>query len=194
MKSAGKTDLRRDEILAAAVQVFGRFGYRKTSVQDIAQAAGLSKPGLYLHFSGKDELFSAAMEKYLSEALVEVRKRLEADEDPLHERLHAAMEAWFGKHLRTFTPEAFDVIEAGDRLSFEKVQEFRQAIAASFEGAFRRAGLKPAVAADRAQVLFLCGLSWKQPGTTPESFRSMMAPCIRVCCTGAEVSGNGETQ
>lgn len=184
MDQSSKTDLRREAILTKAVQVFGRFGYRKTSVQDIANASGLSKPGLYLHFSGKDEIFSAALEKYLTEALTEVRERLEREKEPLQDRLHAAMEAWFGRHLGTFTPEAFDVIEAGDRLSFEKVHEFKQTLTGAFTEAFVRAGFDLPAAADRAQVLFLCGLSWKQPGTTPEIFRSTMTTCVRVCCGG----------
>jgi AcrR family transcriptional regulator len=177
-----KNDHRRDAILDEAVRVFGRFGYQKTSVQDIAAAAGLSKPGLYLHFSGKDEIFSAAIEKYLSDALDEVRRLLAQDAVTLGDRLLAAMEAWFGRHLSTFTPQSFDVIEAGDRLSADKVEGVKRSLRQAIANALIVNGFTESAASDRAQVLFLCGLSWKQPGTTPEKFRSVMDTCVRVCC------------
>jgi AcrR family transcriptional regulator len=46
--------------LAAAATVFLRFGYRKTAMEDIARAAGMSRQGLYLHYATKEELFRAA--------------------------------------------------------------------------------------------------------------------------------------
>ena len=47
---------RTDEILAAAITVFARKGFRSSSMTDVAEAAGMSKPGLYHHFSSKEEL------------------------------------------------------------------------------------------------------------------------------------------
>src|SRR5258708_6095456 len=109
-------------ILNAAIPVFGRFGFKKTSVDDLAKAANISKQGLYLHFSGKEELFVAAMQKYLDDGLILVQQELVQQElarpdAPLFQRLMGAMDAWFGRHLATFTRESFDVIEAGNHLS-----------------------------------------------------------------------------
>lgn len=47
------------QILDAALPVFVRFGFRKTSMADIARAAGISRASLYLTFSSKEELFRA---------------------------------------------------------------------------------------------------------------------------------------
>nr|WP_272210253.1 TetR/AcrR family transcriptional regulator [Marinicella sp. W31]MDC2876121.1 TetR/AcrR family transcriptional regulator [Marinicella sp. W31] len=182
---------RREAILAEAVRVFGRFGYKKTAVQDLADAAGLSKPGLYLHFASKDEIFRAAMEKYLSDALDDVKNLLTQHEVPLDKRVLGAMDSWFGRHLRTFTPEAFDVIAAGDRLSFKEVEGIKQLLMQLFAETFQQAGFDPSDAANRAQVLFLCGLSWKQPGMTPQAFLSAIKPCVQVCCEGAS-GANGD--
>lgn len=179
-----RADDRRAAILNAALRVFGRHGYHKTSVQDVADAAGLSKPGLYLHFTGKDELFAAAMERYLSDALVGVRAALDERSAPFPDRLARAMDAWFGRHLATFAPEAFDVIEAGDRLSSNTVEAAKHAFQHAMALAFIERGFDEGAATDRAHALFLCGLSWKQPGTTPERFRSSMDVCVRVCCSG----------
>jgi len=50
---------RRAEILAAARACFIRNGYAHTRVEDIAREAGLSKGGVYCHFSTKREIFDA---------------------------------------------------------------------------------------------------------------------------------------
>lgn len=48
---------RRDAILAAAKEAFSRYGYRRTSMEDVADLAGVSRPLLYTHFKNKADLF-----------------------------------------------------------------------------------------------------------------------------------------
>lgn len=50
---------RREQILNAAKHCFIRDGFAHTRVDDIAQEAGLSKGGIYFHFSSKREIFDA---------------------------------------------------------------------------------------------------------------------------------------
>jgi AcrR family transcriptional regulator len=57
----GRPATRHDEIVSAAVPVFLRFGYKKASMDAVAAAASLSRQAVYLHFSGKDALFSAVV-------------------------------------------------------------------------------------------------------------------------------------
>ncbi|MDM7851171.1 TetR/AcrR family transcriptional regulator [Pseudochrobactrum kiredjianiae] len=52
-------DRKIDHILDAALPVFVRFGFRKTSMADIARAAKISRASLYLAFNSKEELFRA---------------------------------------------------------------------------------------------------------------------------------------
>jgi len=60
---------KKELILNAAIPVFGKSGFKKTSIEDLADAAAISKQGLYLHFSSKEEIFQAAMQKYLEDGL-----------------------------------------------------------------------------------------------------------------------------
>src|SRR5881409_3978677 len=53
----------RDELLAAALRVFARRGYREAGVDEIAAEAGYSKGALYWHFSGKAELLMTLLEE-----------------------------------------------------------------------------------------------------------------------------------
>lgn len=52
---------RREAILAAAIRLFDRRGYRAVGITDISAAAGLSGPVIYKHFEGKTEILVAAL-------------------------------------------------------------------------------------------------------------------------------------
>lgn len=54
-------DARREQILDVAVDVFGRSGYHGASMNDIAEAAGVTKPVLYQHFDSKSDLYRALL-------------------------------------------------------------------------------------------------------------------------------------
>jgi AcrR family transcriptional regulator len=63
--------VRREEILAAAAALFARRGSRSVTIDDIGAAVGISGPGLYRHFPGKEAM--------LSEMLVGISERLLAE-------------------------------------------------------------------------------------------------------------------
>jgi AcrR family transcriptional regulator len=52
-----------NRILSAAENIFGRFGYRRASMSEIAQEAGLTRQALYHHYPGKEALFRAVVEQ-----------------------------------------------------------------------------------------------------------------------------------
>lgn len=54
---------KREEILATALEVIARTGYRQTSVRELAAAVGLSQAGLLHYFSCKEELFAEVLRK-----------------------------------------------------------------------------------------------------------------------------------
>jgi AcrR family transcriptional regulator len=73
MPLAGKTrkdvvtEFREAEILQAARQVFARHGFADTSMEEIAQAAGLAKGTLYLYYPSKRDLYRAALRAGLTD-------------------------------------------------------------------------------------------------------------------------------
>jgi AcrR family transcriptional regulator len=60
----------RDRILDAAMSVFRRHGFRRSSIEQAAEAAGLTRQALYHHFDSKEALFRAAVERLYQNALV----------------------------------------------------------------------------------------------------------------------------
>jgi len=79
-------------LLAAAKRCFLLHGYRRTSMDDVAQEAGVAKGTVYLYFKSKEEIFravsSAVIRKYL-----EAAERAAASPGTVEERLAAALEA-----------------------------------------------------------------------------------------------------
>ena len=58
---------RRQEIIDAAIKVFARTGFAETSVQDVAEEAGVVPTAVYYHFAGKEELFDVALQTVIAE-------------------------------------------------------------------------------------------------------------------------------
>lgn len=104
---------RRDVVLTAALETFVRYGYRKTSMEDIAVAARISRPGLYFLFASKRELFAAAVGRAVQQDLRTAACSL-GDEEvrPLQERLLEAFDTWTGRYLGAVGGELSAVAEA----------------------------------------------------------------------------------
>ncbi|MDQ3470289.1 MAG: TetR/AcrR family transcriptional regulator [Actinomycetota bacterium] len=54
---------RREQLLDVALEVFAGAGYHGTSMNDVADAAGVTKPVLYQHFESKRELYQALLDE-----------------------------------------------------------------------------------------------------------------------------------
>src|SRR5262249_11865533 len=59
----------QDRILDAAMRVFRRHGFRRSSIEQAAEEAGLTRQALYHHFSSKEALFRGAIERLYEQAL-----------------------------------------------------------------------------------------------------------------------------
>jgi AcrR family transcriptional regulator len=67
-----RPEARPEELLSAAVSVFGERGFRATTLEEVAQRAGVSKGTVYLYFASKDDLFRAMVEKKVIAQLEDV--------------------------------------------------------------------------------------------------------------------------
>ena len=56
-------DERRDQLLDVALEVFATAGFHGASMNDVAEAAGVTKPVLYQHFDSKNDLFAALLDE-----------------------------------------------------------------------------------------------------------------------------------
>lgn len=89
-------DPRRKAILKAAFEAFSTYGYRRTSMEDIARASGMSRAALYLHYRNKEDIFRSLAQFYYDDAVTQVTAVLARDL-PLQEALTQAFEAQTGQ-------------------------------------------------------------------------------------------------
>jgi len=80
-------------ILDAADRLLGRFGYGKTTIDDLAREARIGKGSVYLHFRSKEEVFLSAVGRQIDAVLADLR-RIGAREDlGAEERLAGMIQA-----------------------------------------------------------------------------------------------------
>ena len=86
-RSASKTRIQHQNealILDAALDVFSAYGYRGSTVDQIASRAGMSKPNLLYYFRRKEDIYTALLERTLKDWL-EPLQALNPDNDPIAE-------------------------------------------------------------------------------------------------------------
>src|SRR6266481_6537406 len=93
VKSRAPGSPQREAILMAATAIFLRYGFKKTSMDDVAQAAGVSRQGLYLYFDTKDLLFREALQYLVSHMISTARAVAEDGNLSLKDRLLGVFEA-----------------------------------------------------------------------------------------------------
>lgn len=113
-------DARRDKITLAARDVFIRYGFARTTMGDIAAAAGIARPTLYLSFPQKQDIFGAVIDLLVAQKLAQLAEELPQQPD-LGARLRHACLSWgmAGYDLVQANPDAKDLFD----LSFAPVRE-----------------------------------------------------------------------
>jgi AcrR family transcriptional regulator len=182
-------DARQQAVLDAAVGVYARYGFRKTSMEEVARAAGVSRQGLYLQFANKEELFRKAVQYVLKSQLKAAVAALSRRDDSLELRLIAACDAWSGRFVGSIGSDAADLMCASTSLAGETLTHYQ----AEFELAVTRAiadsplnefcttaGLCPA---DLARVLHATARGLKQSSASREEFVRGMTVAARMFCS-----------
>jgi AcrR family transcriptional regulator len=175
-----KHNSKRDAVFDAAAAVFAQYGFRRTSMNDIAVAAGISRPALYLLFQNKEDLFRQLANDRQSRAIDEAAAILARDA-PIADRIREAILAYeriyyepvagspHGAELTDLNQGAAfdDMVKGRDRL----IGHMAQAIEASLEtdkGDLPGSGL---IASEFAQLLMLSISGAKKSATSIEDFR-----------------------
>ncbi|AZN96666.1 TetR/AcrR family transcriptional regulator [Mesorhizobium sp. M9A.F.Ca.ET.002.03.1.2] len=94
------TDPKRVRILDGAMKVFLAYGYARTTMDDIARAADMSRPALYLQFKNKTDIYRAIALMLLSRSLEQAKTAL-AGEGPFAERMMRAIDEALISMMRT---------------------------------------------------------------------------------------------
>src|ERR1700716_3978731 len=85
---------RRRQLLDVALRVFAERGYHPTSMNDLAEAAGVTKPVLYQHFRSKRALYLELLEDVGEQLRAAIDKATTEASTP-REQVHAGFRAYF---------------------------------------------------------------------------------------------------
>src|ERR1700722_6888577 len=90
---AAKQEQTRTQLIEAAASVFARRGFQTATIEEIAEEAGYSRGAVYSNFAGKEDLFLAVFERYMSQRVAEVARAAEI-EGSFAERARAGADQW----------------------------------------------------------------------------------------------------
>jgi AcrR family transcriptional regulator len=123
--------------MESALDTFARFGYRKTSMEEIAKSAEISRPGLYFLFDCKQDLFRSAVIHLLTSSLLTIENTLADTNRPLRERLLDAFGCWVGRYIGPAALDVSSVMDENPLLLEGIVPEFPERFAAMITEAIR---------------------------------------------------------
>jgi AcrR family transcriptional regulator len=177
-------DPKRSAVLAAALGVFERYGFKKTSMEAVATAAGISRPGLYLMFPNKEQLYRFTMQSVLEQAQLAMESCLGDESLTPQEQLVAGLDALMGQYVETEVARDLGELlensepQLGSMLNdhHERAQATLRARLASTTGV----GQSGQDADDITDVLFSAALTWKQSSATRAEFRDRIRRAVRL--------------
>jgi len=105
---------RQDAIIGAAFRAFATYGFRRTSMDDIARGAGLSRTALYVHYRNKDDIFRSLTKRHLDIAIAEVTAAFAKPGQSGEQALLAAFQAKNGAFMELVlgTPHGGELLDA----------------------------------------------------------------------------------
>ncbi|MEU8349206.1 MULTISPECIES: TetR/AcrR family transcriptional regulator [Streptomyces] len=158
---------------------FARFGYRKTSMEEVARAAHISRPGLYFLFSSKETLFRAAVTQALGRDITAVERVLADSGRPLPERLLEAFDQWTGRYIGPLARDIAAVVEDNPDLLGEIIEttprRFEELITDAIAVGPGREGALPV-----AQTMISASIGLKHQVASRESYLERLAVAIRL--------------
>jgi AcrR family transcriptional regulator len=189
---AAPEDSRRVRLLEAALGVFLRYGYKKTSMDEVARAADLSRQGLYLHFATKEELFRATVELALRRALDDAAERLRDPALSIEQKLVRAFDEWQGRYVGMMQGhDVAELIELRDTLLGSMFTEYERQFGEAVTRAIRGSGLPAAykgagvTARQLAETLYATALGLKHSSASRAAFVDAFTVAVRVMCAPA---------
>jgi len=84
-------DVRKQEILNAAMELFATKGYEKTTITDIARHLNISQGLCYRYFTSKDEIFDLGLEQYADYFIKEYKSGLSDKSKSLREKIMTSL-------------------------------------------------------------------------------------------------------
>ena len=151
-------EARRARILQAAMQVFLAYGFSRVTMDDIARAAEMSRPALYLVFRNKVDIYRALATRMMDQSFDKAELALQSS-GTLGERMFAAIDACI---ISTYSeiaasPHGTDILDAKSNLAADVLRSWKSDLARilrdAIEDEARRTGADLAARDLSAEIL-----------------------------------------
>ena len=180
---------KRLKVLEAAQTAFSRYGFKRTSMDDIAKLAGMSRPALYLLFRNKQDVFRSLSE-HLQVTALEAAEAALATDKPFVDRLYDAVLVKEEMLFRVVSdsPHGEELFDANTEIAADITERtltrFQQSLAAAIQHAadaleidVGRVGMPP----DRLAALLLAGIhGLKTPLPEGRELRRKLTDLVRL--------------
>jgi AcrR family transcriptional regulator len=185
---------RAERIIQAAEKLFGHYGFEKTTLDEIAREAGISKASIYLEFSNKEEVLMAVIRDFMTERIAAMQIEItDSLDDPL-----ATLRGLIIAHLLAVYEQATTkahsqsvMVQTSYRVKSEMLDlhlRFHELIAALLERAAGTGQILPqadylSLATCLGRALSACCPPYP-PGTRPEYIQALAEHLLDVHLSG----------
>ena len=179
-------NLKKTKILTAARSVFLRYGFRRVTMQDIAEAADVSRPALYILFKSKEEIFIGVYHQWVDETLAEIESEMATTTTP-HKKIERAFEIWAVRPFEIMinSPEAKELVECS--LGFAQASlsqgyiKFESIIVPVLATLTQGHPVKTPLKSERiAHILASAVRGFKQTATSPDELRQLIKDLLML--------------
>ena len=173
-------EVKTGRVLTAARELFLRYGYKRVSMADIAEAVGISRPALYNIFKNKEDIFSGVFLRWVDETILEIENGI-SELSTSEDKLKYAFELWTVRpfDIVNTSPEAKELIEctfgfarSTQREGYARFEATLVPILATLAGKRTTKGAMDSETI--AHILTSAALGFKQTATTKSDLRELI--------------------
>lgn len=182
---------KRDKIIAAARETFFRYGFRRVTMGDLADASRISRPALYLAFPSKEAVFAAVVESHIRQSLGEIRAGLARFDHPSG-KLNFAFEIWAVKTFETIRalPDSKELVRCSEGaacgLADQAIADFNTILTGILAPLFPKASQANLSADQLARMLTNAAHGFTESAQSSDELRQMISGLISIVLAGLD--------
>ncbi len=191
MTSAAE-DTKAAAILNSAFQAFATYGFRKTSMDDIAKGAGMSRPAVYLHYKNKEAIIRELTQFYYDEKTALVAQALAGD-GSVPQKLEKAIAAQSrGMADILASPHGLEMMDATKSMSTDIIREGEAELTRIYADWLRREDLTgrahlPVGPEEAAQTITAALKGIKMTASGAEEYEQRISQLAMLLGAGLEI-------
>lgn len=184
-------DEKKSQVLAAALKMFSAYGFKRVTMNDIAEEAGMSRPSLYLMFSNKEDIFRGAIADYAEKSLERIRAGL-PEQEGLEAKLAFALDVWIvqGYEMMNQSPHADEFIDCSYFFAKEVIDliygDFEKILLEILESQTSSIEARGMTPSNLAYFIRVSAQGYKPAVQNVEELRNLIATLLKVVLAAVE--------